>query len=140
MKEIAFNQQAAQLLTAWQSAKDAEKAWTEYRRQVEEQLLALHHDDIEAMEEELNAGTTLSTAAGIGTLKLDVKRSIELDQAKVCAILAEAPFLAGVLFKCSWSPVASRSLFAALAGQGEVAEKLKDAVSFKMARPYFTQK
>ena len=90
------------------------------------------------LETELNASQHLSVAAEVGSLKIEVKRSLELDQAKICEILAEAPFLAGVLVKCEWRPVASRTIFGALAGQGEIAEKLKEAVSFKPQKPYFS--
>ena len=138
MKTVTMNPSALTAITSWLSAREAEKSWQEYRRKLEDQILDLHPGLLESLETELNASQHLSVAAEVGSLKLEVKRSLELDQEKVNEVLSHAPYLAGVVFKCSWSPVASRSLFAALAGQGEIAEKLKDAVSFKAQKPYFS--
>ena len=138
MKTVTVNPSALTAITAWLSAREAEKSWQEYRRKLEDQILDLHPGLLESMEQELSASNNLSVTAEIGSLKLEVKRTLDLDQAKVCEILAEAPFLAGVLVRCEWKPVASRSMFGALAGQGEIAEKLKDAVSFRAQKPYFS--
>ena len=140
MKTVTINPSALTAITAWLSARDAEHSWQDYRRKLEEQILDLHPGLLESLETELNASQHLSVAAEVGSLKIEVKRSLELDQAKICEILAEAPFLAGVLVKCEWRPVASRTIFGALAGQGEIADKLKDAVTFRQARPYFAAK
>ena len=140
MKTVTMNPSALTAITAWLSAREAEKSWQEYRRKLEDQILDLHPGLLESLETELNASQHLSVAAEVGSLKIEVKRSLDLDQTKICEILAEAPFLAGVLFRCSWAPVASRSIFGALSGQGEIAEKLKDAVTFRQARPYFATK
>ena len=138
MKTVNINPAALTAISAWIAAKDAERSWAEYRRKLEDQILDLHPGLLESLETELNASQHLSVAAEVGSLKVEIKRSLDLDQAKICEILAEAPFLAGVLVKCEWRPVASRSMFGALAGQGEIAEKLKDAVSFKPQKPYFS--
>ena len=138
MKTVTMNPSALTAITAWLSAREAEKSWQEYRRKLEDQILDLHPGLLESLETELNASQHLSVAAEVGSLKIEVKRSLDLDQPKICAILAEAPFLAGVLVRCEWKPVASRSMFGALAGQGEIAEKLKDAVSFRAQKPYFS--
>lgn len=138
MKTVNMNPAALTAISAWIAAKDAERSWAEYRRKLEEQILDLHPGLLESLQRELDASQHLSVAAEVGSLKIEVRRSLELDQTKICEILAEAPFLAGVLVKCEWRPVASRSMFGALAGQGEIAEKLKEAVSFKLAKPYFS--
>ena len=138
MKTVNMNPSALTAITAWLSARDAEHSWQDYRRKLEIQILDLHPGLLESMEQELNASQHLSVAAELGSLKLEVKRSLDLDQTKICEILAEAPFLAGVLVRCEWKPVASRTIFGALAGQGEIADKLKDAVSFRAQKPYFS--
>lgn len=138
MKTVQLNPSALTAITAWIAARDAERSWQEYRRKLEDQILDLHPGLLESLETELSASQHLSVAAEVGSLRLEVKRSLELDQDKVCEILAEAPFLAGVLVRCEWKPVASRTIFGALAGQGEIAEKLKDAVSFRAQKPYFS--
>lgn len=138
MKTVQLNPSALTAITAWLSARDAEHSWQDYRRKLEIQILDLHPGLLESMEQELNASQHLSVAAELGSLKLEVKRSLDLDQTKICEILAEAPFLAGVLVRCEWKPVASRTIFGALAGQGEIADKLKDAVSFRGQKPYFS--
>ena len=140
MKTVTMNPSALTAITAWLTAKDAEKSWQEYRRKLEEQILDLHPGLLESLQRELDGGTALSVTAELGSLKVEVKRSLELDQARVNEVLARAPYLAGVVFKCSWSPVASRSLFAAMTADGEVAEQIKEAVSFKLAKPYFAVK
>ena len=140
MKTVTMNPSALTAITAWLAAKDAEKSWVEYRRKLEEQILDLHPGLLESLQRELDGGTALSVTAELGSLKVEVKRSLELDQARVNEVLAHAPYLAGVVFKCSWSPVASRSLFAAMAADGTVAEQIREAVSFKMAKPYFAVK
>ena len=138
MKTVQLNPSALTAITAWLSARDAEHSWQDYRRKLEIQILDLHPGLLESMEQELNASQHLSVAAELGSLKLEVKRSLDLDQTKICEILAEAPFLAGVLVRCEWKPVASRTIFGALAGQGEIADKLKEAVSFRGQKPYFS--
>ena len=138
MKTVTMNPSALTAITAWLAAKDAEKSWVEYRRKLEEQILDLHPGLLESLQRELDGGTALSVTAELGSLKVEVKRSLELDQARVNEVLAHAPYLAGVVFKCSWSPVASRSLFAAMNADGDVAERIKEAVSFKLAKPYFS--
>lgn len=140
MKTVTMNPSALTAITAWIAAKDAEKSWAEYRRKLEDQILDLHPGLLESLETELNASQHLSVAAEVGSLKVEVKRSLELDQEKVNEVLSHAPYLAGVVFKCSWSPVASRSLFAAMNADGDVAERIKEAVSFKLAKPYFAAK
>lgn len=77
-------------------------------------------------------------AAEVGSLKIEVKRSLELDQTKICEILAEAPFLAGVLRKMRVAARRQPLNVGALAGQGEIADKLKDAVSFRAQNLYFS--
>lgn len=140
MKTAQLNPAAVSIMTAWTSAKEAEKSWAEYRRKLEDQILDLHPGLLESLQHELDAGTALSVTAELGTLKLEVKRSLELDQTKVSEVITHAPYLAGLVFKCSWSPVASRSLFAAMAADGEVAEQIREAVSFKLAKAYFAVK
>ena len=83
MKTIQMNPAAVQAMTAWASAKDAEKSWAEYRRKLEEQILDLHPGLLESLETELNASQALSVSAELGTLRLEVKRTLELDQTKV---------------------------------------------------------
>ena len=140
MKTVTMNPSALTAITAWIAARDAERSWQEYRRKLEVQILDLHSGLLESLETELNASQHLSVVAEVGSLKLEVKRTLELDQEKVSEVLAHAPYLAGLVFKCSWSPVASRSLFAAMNADGDVAERIKEAVSFKLARPYFAPK
>lgn len=140
MKTVNMNPAALTAITAWLSAREAEKSWQEYRRKLEVQILDLHPGLLESLETELNASQHLSVAAELGPLRLEVKMTLELDQEKVNEILAHAPYLAGVVFKCSWSPVASRSLFAAINANGTVAEQIREAVSFKLAKPYFSAK
>lgn len=140
MKTVNMNPSALTAISAWIAAKDAERSWAEYRRKLETQILDLHSGLLESLETELNASQHLSVAVELGSLKIETKRSLELDQERVNEVLAHAPYLAGVVFKCSWSPVASRSLFAAMNADGDVAERIKDAVSFKLARPYFSPK
>lgn len=140
MKTVQLNPSALTAITAWLSARDAEHSWQDYRRKLEIQILDLHPGLLESLETELNASQHLSVAAEVGSLKIEVKRSLDLDQEKVNEVLAHAPYLAGVVFKCSWSPVASRSLFAAMNADGDVAERIKEAVSFKLAKPYFAAK
>ena len=140
MKTVTLNPAAVQTMAAWAAAKDAEKQWAEYRRKLEVQILDLHSGLLESLETELNASQHLSVAVELGSLKIETKRSLELDQERVNEVLAHAPYLAGVVFKCSWSPVASRSLFAAMNADGTVAEQIREAVSFKLAKPYFASK
>ncbi len=140
MKTVNMNPSALTAISAWIAAKDAEKSWAEYRRKLEDQILDLHPGLLESLETELNASQHLSVAAEVGSLKIEVKRSLDLDQTKICEILAEAPFLAGVLVKCEWRPVASRSMFGAMNADGDVAERIKEAVTFRQARPYFAAK
>lgn len=140
MKTVQLNPSALTAITAWSAAREAEKSWQEYRRRLEDQILDLHPGLLESLETELNASQHLSVAAEVGSLKVEAKRSLELDQEKVNEVLAHAPYLAGVVFKCIWSPVASRSLFAAMNAEGGVAERIREAVSFKLAKPYFAVK
>ena len=114
MKTVTMNPSALTAITAWLAAKDAEKSWQEYRRKLEEQILDLHPGLLESLETELNASQHLSVAAEVGSLKVEIKRTADLDQTKIGELIAGHPYLAGVVFKCSWSPVASRSLFAAM--------------------------
>ncbi len=138
MKTVNMNPAAVAIMTAWTSAKEAEKSWAEYRRKLEEQILELHPGLLESLQRELDAGTALSVSTGLGTMKVELKRTVELNQEKVNKVVEHAPYLAGLVFKRSWSPVASRSLFAAMAPEGEVEEQIRDAVSFRVAKPYFS--
>ena len=140
MKTVTMNPSALTAITAWIAARDAERSWQEYRRKLEDQILDLHPGLLESLETELNASQHLSVAAEVGSLKLEVKRTADLDQTKIGELIAGHPYLAGTLFKCSWSLVSSKPLFTVLAGKSEVAEPLREAVTFKLARPYFAAK
>lgn len=143
--KVNMNPDATPMIEAWKAAKEAEKAWAEHRRALEEQIYALHPGLIESLLRTLNASTALSTSATLSdavnlsdVLKVEQKREIVLDQQAVTTMVATNPTLAGTLFKCTWSPTASRVLFSAMGGNTELSASLRQVVSFKEARPYLT--
>ena len=140
MKTAQLNPAAVSIMTAWTSAKEAEKSWAEYRRKLEEQILELHPGLLESLVTELNASQALSVTTELGPMKLEQKRELILSQEQAGLVIAGAPFLAGGLFRCEWKPVSSRAVFGAMHGEGTIAEQVRGAVSFKTARPYFTTK
>lgn len=140
MKKINQNPQSVPLISAWNAAKEAERAWAEHRRSLEEQILALHPGVLEAMEIGLRGSQAMSVSAELGTLKVEVKRSAELDQVKLNEVVAEHPYLVGTLLKCTWGLISSRPLFSLLARGDEVSKALAEGIKFKLQRPYFSHR
>lgn len=142
--KIDINPSAATLIESWKAAKEAEKAWVEHRRALEEQIYALHPGLIESLQATLNASTALFVSVMLNSdvgnvMKVELKRELVLDQQAAATMVANNPTLSGTLFKCTWAPTASRVVFGAMGGNTELAAELRQAVSFKEQRPYLTQ-
>jgi hypothetical protein len=138
MRTIQLNPAATELISAWYAAKDAEIKWAEHRRNIEEQILSLHPSALQDLETLMGYNNTLSVSATLGSLKVEAKRTVDLDQAQVGQIVADHPDLLGPLFRVKYEVAASRSLFGALSGGGEVAEAVRGAVKFRAQKPYFS--
>lgn len=141
---ITLNPDATPMIEAWKAAKEAEKAWAEHRRALEEQIYALHPNLIDSIQATLGASSALSVSASLAdpahtpVLKVEIKREFVLDQVAVTTLVADFPTLEGTLFKRTWTPTASRALFSALQGNTELSAELRQVVSFKPQRPYLT--
>lgn len=138
MKTIPVTPDLQRLLDAWYQAKEVEKNWSEYRRQVEDQILQANPELIASLDSALDNSTSLSQSAQIGSLKVEAKREIVLDQDQTAHVIAAHPDLWLSLFKAAYSTVSSRALFAVMGAQSPVAEAVKGLVSFKKSRPYFS--
>ena len=138
MKTVTPTPEMQQLIDAWYQAKEVEKNWAEYRRNVEDEIFKLNPELIASLESALDNSTSLSQSAQIGTLKVEAKREIILDQDQTAHIIAAHPDLWLSLFKAAYSVVSSRALFAVMGAQSPVAEAVKGLVSFKKSRPYFS--
>lgn len=138
MKTITPTPDLQRLLDAWHTSKEGERQWAEYRRQVEDQILQANPELIASLESALDSSTSLSQSAQIGSLKVEAKREVVLDQDATAHIIAEHPDLWLSLFKATYSTVSSRALFAVMGAQSPVAEAVKGLVSFKKSRPYFS--
>ena len=140
MKTIPVTPELQQLLDAWHTSKEGERQWSEYRRQVEDQILQANPELIASLDSALDSSTSLSLSqsALIGTLKVEAKREAVLDQNQTAHVIAAHPDLWLSLFKATYSVVSSRALFAVMGAQSPVAEAVKGLVSFKKSRPYFS--
>ncbi len=138
MKTVPVTPELQQLLDAWHQAKEVERSWAEYRRQVEDQILAANPELIASLDSALDSSTALSQSAQIGSLKVEAKREAVLDQNQTAHVIAAHPDLWLSLFKATYSVVSSRALFAVMGAQSPVAEAVKGLVSFKKSRPYFS--
>lgn len=138
MKTITTTPELQQLIDAWYQAKEVEKNWSEYRRQVEDQILQANPELIASLDSALDSSTSLSQAALIGSLKVETKREVVLDQDATAHVIAAHPDLWLSLFKATYSTVSSRALFAVMSAGSPVATAVKELVTFKKSRPYFS--
>lgn len=138
MKTVTPTPEMQQLIDAWYQAKEVEKNWAEYRRNVEDEIFKLNPELIASLDSALDNSTSLSQSAQIGSLKVEAKREVVLDQDATAHIIAAHPDLWLSLFKATYSTVSSRALFAVMSAQSPVAEAVKGLVSFKKSRPYFS--
>jgi hypothetical protein len=135
MRTANVNPAAHELLAAWASAKECERQWAEHRRSLEEQILSLHPNLVEDLEQTLIQSQGLSTSVGLDKVAVEVKRTIELDQGKVAEVLVRHPDLFGTVFRAKYEIASSKALFGWLNTKNEAPEGL---LTFKTQRPYFT--
>lgn len=137
MRTLNVNPAAHELLAAWAAAKDAERMWAEHRRLLEEQILSMHPSLVAELEQALVQGNLLSTSVGIENLKIEVKRSIELDQDGTAQLIHQHPDLWGTVFRAKYEVASSKALFGLLATPSPLSEAVSKLLTFKSQRPYF---
>jgi hypothetical protein len=135
MYQVNTNPAAHELITAWAAAKDCERQWTEHRRSIEEQILSLHPNLVEDMEQTLAKSQALSTSVELENLKIEFKRTIELDQMAAAKAVQEHPDLFGTVFRAKYEVASSKALFGWLNANSEAQEGL---LSFRTQRPCFS--
>ena len=137
MNTVNVNPAANDLINAWVAAKDCERQWADHRRNIEEQILSLHPHLASDMEELLVRNNALSTSATMGSLKIEVKRTIELDQERTAQLIQQHPDLWGTVFRAKYEVTSSKALFGLMATPSPVSEAVSSLLTFKTQRPYF---
>jgi len=134
---MTVNPAAHDLINAWVAAKDCERQWTEHRRNLEEQILSLHPNLVADLEQTLVQNSAPSTSVTMEALKVEVKRTIELDQDGTAQLIQQHPDLWGTVFRAKYEVASSKALFGLLATPSPVSEAVSKLLTFKSQRPYF---
>jgi len=137
MRNMTVNPAAHDLINAWVAAKDCERQWTEHRRNLEEQILSLHPNLVADLEQTLVQNSAPSTSVTMEALKVEVKRTIELDQDGTAQLIQQHPDLWGTVFRAKYEVASSKALFGLLATPSPVSEAVSKLLTFKSQRPYF---
>lgn len=137
MRNMTVNPAAHDLINAWVAAKDCERQWAEHRRNLEEQILSLHPNLVADLEQTLVQNSALSTSVAMEALKVEVKRTIELDQDGTAQLIQQHPDLWGTVFRAKYEVASSKALFGLLATPSPVSEAVSKLLTFKAQRPYF---
>lgn len=137
MRNMTVNPAAHGLINAWVAAKDCERQWAEHRRNLEEQILSLHPNLVADLEQTLVQNSALSTSVAMEALKVEVKRTIELDQDGTAQLIQQHPDLWGTVFRAKYEVASSKALFGLLATPSPVSEAVSKLLTFKSQRPYF---
>lgn len=137
MRNMTVNPAAHDLINAWVAAKDCERQWAEHRRSLEEQILSLHPNLVADLEQTLVQNSALSTSVAMEALKVEVKRTIELDQDGTAQLIQQHPDLWGTVFRAKYEVASSKALFGLLATPSPVSEAVSKLLTFKSQRPYF---
>lgn len=137
MRNMTVNPAAHDLINAWVAAKDCERKWAEHRRNLEEQILSLHPNLVAGLEQTLVQNSALSTSVAMEALKVEVKRTIELDQDGTAQLIQQHPDLWGTVFRAKYEVASSKALFGLLATPSPVSEAVSKLLTFKSQRPYF---
>lgn len=137
MRNMTVNPAAHDLINAWVAAKDCERQWAEHRRNLEEQILSLHPNLVADLEQTLVQNSALSTSVAMEALKVEVKRTIELDQDGTAQLIQQHPDLWGTVFRAKYEVASSKALFGLLATPSPVSEAVSKLLTFKSQRPYF---
>jgi hypothetical protein len=137
MRNMTVNPAAHGLITAWVAAKDCERQWAEHRRNLEEQILSLHPSLVADLEQTLVQNSALSTSVAMEALKVEVKRTIEIDQDGTAQLIQQHPDLWGTVFRAKYEVASSKALFGLLATPSPLSEAVSKLLTFKSQRPYF---
>lgn len=137
MRNMTVNPAAHDLINAWVAAKDCERQWAEHRRNLEEQILSLHPNLVADLEQTLVQNSALSTSVAMEALKVEVKRTIELDQDGTAQLIQQHPDLWGTVFRAKYEVASSKALFGLLATPSPVSEAVSKLLTFKSQQPYF---
>lgn len=137
MRNMTVNPAAHALINAWVAAKDCERQWAEHRRNLEEQILSLHPNLVADLEQTLVQNSALSTSVAMEALKVEVKRTIEIDQDGTAQLIQQHPDLWGTVFRAKYEVASSKALFGLLATPSPVSEAVSKLLTFKAQRPYF---
>lgn len=137
MRNMTVNPAAHDLINAWVAAKDCERQWAEHRRNLEEQILSLHPNLVADLEQTLVQNSAPSTSVAMEALKVEVKRTIELDQDGTAQLIQQHPDLWGTVFRAKYEVASSKALFGLLATPSPVSEAVSKLLTFKSQRPYF---
>ena len=137
MRNMTVNPAAHDLINAWVAAKDCERQWAEHRRNLEEQILSLHPNLVAGLEQTLVQNSALSTSVAMEALKVEVKRTIELDQDGTAQLIQQHPDRWGTVFRAKYEVASSKALFGLLATPSPVSEAVSKLLTFKSQRPYF---
>ena len=88
-------------------------------------------------EQTLVQNSALSTSVAMEALKVEVKRTIELDQDGTAQLIQQHPDLWGTVFRAKYEVASSKALFGLLATPSPVSEAVSKLLTFKSQRPYF---
>lgn len=128
-----------ELIDLWHKSKETEKAWQEYRGQLEEAISKHYETEFLEVRAALAQSTQLSESAKIGDLKVSLGRTMKIEQAAAAGFCAAHPELIGVVLKYKFEAANSSSLLGAMFADGALGEQVSKIVELKDSKPSFSK-
>lgn len=140
MKELQLTKTRSDLVNLWKTAKEAEKAWNDQRKEIERRL-GEDCREIQQIQDELEASDKLTTTVALGDLKVGIGVGIKCSQADLALFVQDYPKIGPVLFKTKYAPDA-KALISTLntSEDRQMVDRLNRIVRFEEKNPAFSLK
>ena len=139
-QKLNVTPEIVELISKWKQAKDSEQQWVEYRRSLEDALTASLKDQIDEVQVDLAAGTSLTKTVKVGELELQVGSELKVKQEQMAEFVSHYPYLIGPVIKMTYAPISTKGVLETLKAENEMAKDLSQAVERKEKRPYYSLK
>ncbi len=126
-----------ELIALWEKAKETEKTWSDYRLQVEATILAHYEQEINEIRSQLKQSSQLSESVRLGSLKIELGRTIKISQAEAALFCVAHPELVNIILKYEYKPASSKAVLGAIHGEGLLGSEVEKLVEIRDSKPSF---
>lgn len=139
MKTLTLKPGIDEIIKSWHAAKETERTWQEYRRQLEEVIASHYEQEFNEVRAQLAQSVQLSETVKLADLKVSVGRTMAIEQTQAAMFCSAHPELLGVILRYEFKPVNSSSVLGAAHAEGALGQEVTKMIEIKDSKLSFSK-